>query len=319
MIALGPADRGFVTRTDDAGQTTLVFGNGRRGARLPTGIENVKAIYRSGIGKSGNVKAAQISQLLSRPLGVKGVNNPLEAAGGADPETRDQARKNAPLAVMALDRLVGTRDYADFARTFAGIAKASSARILSGSEGVYVTVAGVEDIPIPPSSDLYRNLLAALRTYGDPSLPVRVQSRELLMIVLSARIAIHSDYLWEDVVDRVRAALSERYSFERQELGQSVVLSEVIATIQSQRGVTYVDVDALGAVSQLTPDGELRAPQDVAVAAKAVIDAAAQTGRPDRFIRVKGIRLVGQAVLPAQIAFIVPTLPDALILNRIES
>ncbi len=315
MVALGPADRGFITRTDDDSNTSVVFGNGVHGTRVPTGVANVTAIYRNGIGKAGNVKAGQITNLLSRPLGVKGVNNPIEASGGADKETRDQARKNAPLAVMALDRLVGVQDYADFSRTFAGIAKAQSAKIRSA---VYVTIAGIDDIDIPKSSDLYRNLIAALRTYGDASLPVQVDLRELLMLVLSARIAIDPDYRWEDVVDRVRGYLLDRYSFERRELAGPVVLSGVVASIQSQRGVRYVDVDALGAVSQLNEDGELRSPQDIAAALKKVVDDAAVKGRPKNMVPVLGIRAIGDTVLPAQLAFFVPTLPESLILNQIE-
>jgi hypothetical protein len=315
MVALGPGDRGFVTRTDDDSNTSIVFGNGQYGARVPTGVANVTAVYRNGIGRAGNVKAGQITNLLSRPLGVKGVNNPIEAAGGADKETRDQARKNAPLAVKALDRLVGVQDYADFSRTFAGIAKAQSA--MMGST-IYVTIAGVDDIDIPKSSDLYRNLIAALRTYGDASVPVQVDLRELLMLVLSARLAIDPNYRWEDVVDRVRTYLLNRYSFERQELGQPVVLSEVIATIQSQRGVRYVDVDALGAVSQLNDDGELRSPQQIADALKEVIDNATAKGRPNNAVLVRGIRSGKNAVLPAQLAFFVPALPESLILNQVE-
>ncbi|MGH6838263.1 MAG: putative baseplate assembly protein [Methylocella sp.] len=319
MLAMGPATRGFITTTSDDVVTSVVFGNGVNGARLPTGINNVTAIYRSGIGKPGNVKAGQISQLLSRPLGVKGVNNPIEAAGGADRETRDHTRKNAPLAVMALDRLVSTRDYADFTRTFAGIGKAASARLAAGGgEGVYVTIAGIDDIPIPTTSDLYANLVDALRTYGDPSLPVRVDSRELLMLVLSARIYPDPDYLWEDMVDRVRVKLLDRYSFDTQELGHSVVLSEIIALIQGQRGVKYVDVEALGAVSQLTFSGQLRAPQEISAAAKKVIGDATAKGRPNPFVEVKGIRVEKHEVLPAQIAFFIPTLPETLLLNRIE-
>lgn len=319
MVAMGPTDRGFVTTTSDDAITSVVFGNGVNGARLPTGVNNVTAIYRSGIGKPGNVKAGQISQLLSRPLGVKGVNNPIEAAGGADRETRDQARKNAPLAVMALDRLVSTRDYADFTRTFAGIGKAASARLFAGGgEGVYVTIAGVDDISIPTTSDLYANLIAALRTYGDPALPVRVDSRELLMLVLSARIFPDPDYLWEDVVDRVRAKLLDRYSFENQELGQSVALSEIIALIQAQRGVKYVDVEALGSVAQRTSSGELRSPQEISNAAKKVFDTATAKGRPKSYVEVKSIRLDKDSVLPAQIAFFIPTLAETLLLNRIE-
>ena len=53
-------------------------------------------------GKAGNARAQQISQLSTRPLGVKEVINPLRASGGADPESRDQVRCNAPIAVTAV-------------------------------------------------------------------------------------------------------------------------------------------------------------------------------------------------------------------------
>ena len=92
IIDLGPRDRGYITRTDDEDQTTLVFGDGKFGARLPTDVDNVKAVYRTGIGKPGNAKAQQISAPVTRPLGVKSVINPLPATGGADREDRDQAR-----------------------------------------------------------------------------------------------------------------------------------------------------------------------------------------------------------------------------------
>src|SRR5260370_5949273 len=129
LAGLGSTDREFITQTDNNDKTAVIFVNGAKGARPPTGIENVKAMYRTGIGKPGNVNARQISLLATRPLGVKSVINPLPATGGADRERIDQARRNVPLAVLALYRLVSVQDYADFARTFAGIGKASAARL----------------------------------------------------------------------------------------------------------------------------------------------------------------------------------------------
>ena len=38
---------------------------------------------------------------------------------------------------------------------------------------VHITIAGADDIPIDPESDLYRNLVEALRRFGDASMPVR--------------------------------------------------------------------------------------------------------------------------------------------------
>jgi hypothetical protein len=83
LAGLGRTDRRYTLRTDDDGKTSVVFGDGVRGARLPTGRENITASYRNGIGKPGNVGANRISLLASRPLGVKGVINPIRASGGA--------------------------------------------------------------------------------------------------------------------------------------------------------------------------------------------------------------------------------------------
>jgi len=248
---LEQSDRAFITRNDNDGNTQITFGDGYRGLRLPTGIENVRAKYRSGIGKGGNVKAEQISLLASRPLGVKNVINPLAATGGADPESRDQARRNAPLAVMALDRLVSVQDYEDFTRTFAGIGKASVAQLSDGRRQViHLTIAGEADIPIAPTSDLYRNLLLALRTYGSPNRWVQVAVRDLMLLLIAVKVRILPDYRWEFVAPAIRTALLDTFSFERRALGQAVRSSEVIAAIHRVPGVDYVDLDVLESIAE---------------------------------------------------------------------
>ncbi|MBD2261434.1 putative baseplate assembly protein [Pseudanabaena sp. FACHB-2040] len=244
-------DHGFITRTDDDDKTTVVFGDGVQGARLPSGSENVKAVYRDGIGQVGNVKAEQIKLLATRPLGVKGVINPLPATGGANRETLLQAKRNAPMAVMALDRLVSVQDYADFVRTFAGIAKADAQALSNGRrELIHLTIAGADNIPIEKNSDLYRNLWRALRRFGDPYQPLQIDLRELMILLISVRVRILPDYLWEPVKVAIEAALFDYFSFERRDLGQDVLMSEVISTIHQVPGVDYVDVDILDSVSE---------------------------------------------------------------------
>ena len=50
------------------GTTLSFFGfcAGEHGARLPTGTENIEAVYRTGLGAAGNVEPGQISQLATR-------------------------------------------------------------------------------------------------------------------------------------------------------------------------------------------------------------------------------------------------------------
>lgn len=320
LAGLGPTDRRFFTQTADDGTTRVVFGNGREGARLPTGIENVRAVYRSGIGAGGNVKAGQISLLSTRPLGTKEVLNPLAASGGADKETRDQARANVPLAVMALDRLVSVQDYEDFARVFGGVGKARAAELSEGRRQlVHLTIAGRDDIPIEPSSMLYRSLTEALRRYGDPDQAFRVDVRELLLLVLSARVRIHPDHLWDKVEPRVRAALLDAFSFDRRELGEDALLSVAISTMQGVVGVEWVDVDAFGGVPERVPSlgGRRRLePGEIAEAVRQIVIRDTAEGPAPR-VRVNLAGLENGSLRPAQIAYLSPLVPATLILNEV--
>ena len=157
-------DRVFVTQTGDDGSTTVEFGDGVTGARPATGSENITAIYRKGMGAAGNVDAGKITLLPVRPLGVRGVINPLPASGATDPEQRDDIRRNAALTILTLDRIVSLQDYEDFARAFAGIAKALATWSWIGqTRGVFVTVAGPTAPQLADTGQTYINLLAAMR------------------------------------------------------------------------------------------------------------------------------------------------------------
>jgi predicted phage baseplate assembly protein len=324
LAGLEPRDRKFTTKTDDDDKTTVIFGNGEEGARLPTGILNVNAVYRKGIGKGGNVKAGQVSLLQTRPLGVKEVINPLRASGGADKEDRDQARENAPLAVMALDRLVSFSDYADFARTFAGIAKASGKRLSNQTRQlVHLTIAGLDDVPIDPEGDLQRNLLAALRDLGDTSVAVKIDSRELIILVLAANIRLEVDYLWDPVAAAVRDALVSKFGFRKRALGQAALLCEIIGCIQSVPGIAYVDVDAFGGVPEKITDSSgvhrLQTLDELAAAVQDIVTPpAGPAAGPSQAVSAGLASYEGKNLSPAQLAVFTPAVQDTIVLNQIK-
>jgi hypothetical protein len=240
------ADRVFVTRTGDDGRTTVQFGDGAGGARPPSGQHNVRAQYRRGIGLAGNVRAGQLSLLMSKPAGLKAVTNPVPASGAADPEQLADARENAPLTVLTLDRVVSLLDYQHFARAFGGIAKALATWTWDGRErGVFVTVAGPDGALVPAGSALHHNLVAGLRAAGDPNVALRVQSYRAATFALGVRLTIDPDHVIDRVRTEVETALRAAFSFAARSFAQVVVLSEVIAVIQSVPGVLAVDVDRL--------------------------------------------------------------------------
>jgi len=242
----GPDERIYITRRDDDGKTTVIFGDGITGARLPTGQENVKAKYRKGIGVSGAVKAKQLSQLVSRPLGVKSAVNPMPAIDAADPEQLADARRNAPLTILTLDRIVSLLDYEDFARAYTGVEKALATWTWQGQKRtIFITVAGAGGAAIKTGSELYKNLLDAIRKAGDPRVTVTLATYVPQFFRLSANLKIDPDYITDKVLSAVGSSLQDAFSFAARGFGQAVHYSEVVAVIQAVAGVIAVDVDTL--------------------------------------------------------------------------
>lgn len=246
LFGRGPLDRVYVTRTADDGKVTVQFGDGRAGARLPSGQDNVRAIYRKGIGRGGLVRAGQVSMLVGAPLGVKSVINPLPAEGAADPEGLDAARMNAPIPVLTLDRAVSLRDYEDFARGFAGVAKALASWSWDGqTRRVFITVAGPEGAEIAADSTLHQNLVAALGGAGDPFVSFAVTSYRPALFRIGLKVKVDPDRLPGDVLPAVEGALRSHFDFDHRAFGQPVAMSEVIAVAQAVPGAVAIDLDRL--------------------------------------------------------------------------
>jgi hypothetical protein len=246
LYGTAPTDRVYTLRQDDDGTTTVAFGDGVNGARLPSGQNNVRFSYRKGIGVAGNLRNGQLTTLLTRPLGVKAATNPTPATGGQDPETLDDARGNAPLRVLTLDRAVSIDDYADYSRAFAGIAKSYAIWIDDPrARGVYITVGGPDGEQFPATSTTLADLIAALRNYGDALLPLSVQSYTNATFTLQATLKVDPAYDNDAVIAAVTSALRAAYSFDARDFGQSVTIDEVYAVMQNVAGVIAVDISQL--------------------------------------------------------------------------
>jgi uncharacterized phage protein gp47/JayE len=239
LYGAAPTDRVYALTRDKSGATVVQFGDGATyGARLPTGTENVTAVYRRGIGSAGLVAPDQLSMLVTRPPGVRDVTNPLAANGADDPETVAQSRVNAPIAVRTLDRIVTLEDYSDFVRASAGIAKARVDNTWRGPQRVIiVTVAGPAGAPVVEDSPQSDALMTEMQGAAQADYPVALKSYRPRSFSVSASLVTNPDYVADVVPAAVRAALWTAFSFEAREFGQPVFHSEVIAAIQRVPGV----------------------------------------------------------------------------------
>ena len=237
-------DKVYITRIDDDAKATVQFGDGKMGARVPTGQVNITTEYRAGIGLDGEVAAGTLTLLKSKPYGVKSVINPIKADGAEDPETLDTARDNAPLTVRTLDRVVSLPDYEDFSAAFAGIGKATAVELWTGAEElVHITV--LDPTGGEVMEDQLNKLRKAISGLRDPNRRFIVQSGETGTFHLAAEVIMDPAYVWEDVQAALTSVLLEAFSYDARSFGQPVSKAEVLERMHTVAGVVAVDVNVL--------------------------------------------------------------------------
>jgi hypothetical protein len=125
FFGFGPQDEVYIVRQNDQQETTLTFGDGQTGARIPTGINNVTATYRFGAG-AAKPPAGTIGQLAKPVTGLQRVVNPVAAGGGKDSDQPDEIRANAPSSALLLGRAISLPDFEALAREFGGVINAKA-------------------------------------------------------------------------------------------------------------------------------------------------------------------------------------------------
>lgn len=242
LFGHGPTERVFTLRDNDDGKTEVGFGDGRTGARLPSGAGNVVARYRTGAGLAGQMRAGQLTTLLERPVGVRAVTNALPSDGGADPETLATARSAAPATVRTFGRAIALQDFEDVARQ-TGIAFAARAswEWIGLEQAVQLTVAGAGGARL--SAAAMAQLFAALGTARDPNHLLILGNLWRVPVVVSARLLRDPAFDGDAVAAAAAAAMIDFFAFETQPMGRALHLSQLVAVLQGAAGVIAVDVD----------------------------------------------------------------------------
>jgi hypothetical protein len=254
--------RAYTVTQDDAGQTTVAFGDGAFGARPPSGKDNIRARYRKGLGTSGNVAADAIAQIIDGAPGLQRVTNPLPSFGGADPEGVDQIRTHAPASLRTFGRAVSAADYAALALSYPGVAKAGAAWLLRDPDTlaalprpyIRLVVATADRVPLAQQATFARALRQFLNARRDPNVPLRLGDFTPVYIDVAVAVDVEDRSPREATLAGVRAALGPAtdpggapgfFAFERLGFGQSIHLSAVYAVIQAVPGVRGALVQTL--------------------------------------------------------------------------
>jgi len=235
-----PTDFHYTVRMTEDATLKISFGDGKRGRRLPTGGNNVRILFRKGVGLPGNVAAGSIVKAVKPHRLVDKVRQPLSATGGNDMEGVESLRENAPATLLALERAVSLGDFSYLALSQSSVWQA---RTFLRPTGLGRNQK-VEVVVVPAGGGglgtLGATLTRFLLNHSIPGIEVTVLPYEEVRFSLDVILTVDAvQYIPEDGVKEVEKTLREAFSLQKRGLGQDLFLSEAYAVIEAVVGVAH--------------------------------------------------------------------------------
>lgn len=238
--------RHFQTETDGLGKTSVIFGDGIRGA-VPCNGNEIEVSYLETLGGAGNIGANLITETLTSVYqdGSQislAVTNPVPATGGCDQESLAHARKQAPAEVRSLWKAVTRDDYKALAEGFPGVAKA---KVLDANNCENIRYYQVNLVVAPngggrPSPLLMEDLAQYLERRKVITVEINIFAPIYRAINIDAEIFAYKHEDLELVRSRVEQTLADFFAFERMTFGATIHFSDVMAALDGVRGVSHV-------------------------------------------------------------------------------
>lgn len=244
LIDYSASDPVFLVNTDSEGITYITFGDNVSGRIPPSGSE-IYASYRVGGGDIGNVSTNTLTYIVTNVQAGLSVNNQSAAVGGADEESTDSIRINAPASLKALNRAVSLLDYASLALQVSGIAKAIAVANVYSSVTVYVGLFGDRGVDGSLNPTTIFNTIAnrLLEYYVDkcpPNVSITIQPPNYAEVDITVDITISPEYRNASVKAQVENALKELLNFDNVVFGDVIRLSDILEATTNINGVLQV-------------------------------------------------------------------------------
>ena len=243
----------FIFRFDEAQNAFVIFGDGVNG-KVPPANDAIQATYRVDGGSEGN--RAGVGSITSHDVlsGVTSVYNPNQPSGGTDPETVQEAKKNGPRSLRALDRCVTLDDYESMALLTPG-GGVKAARAVTGESpldvDLYISMGGTNPVPNGswyPAIQAGFGVIGAVGRFINDKKPaptrLSVFPPTVVNPYIQAIVYVHTNMLRQTVELQVDLALQVLFNTITDEFGEDVPLSSITQVIENTQGVNYVDITA---------------------------------------------------------------------------
>lgn len=270
-------------------EVSVRFGDGISG-EIPTKESGIKAVYISGGGAVGNVAAGTLTQwnLIqgTEETTIRNsitVRNALAATGGADPETNDSIRYNAPRSLRALNRAVTLSDFSALALSVDGIAKANATAGSRSAVSVYIaptnqnsdsTTPGVDqDGGATPQMEIYKTLvtdyLADRKQIGTT---VTVLEPNYSDVYVQIKLSYLPQYNAGAVSKAVQKAILDDFSYDNLDFEDVITPEEIEFKVRQVDGVSSAKITGLYRVGGNGRNSLLGDPYEIFVFSQANIE-----------------------------------------------
>ena len=250
-----PDEEIYIVREDAEDNSWVQFGDGKTGARLPSGIKNVVAKYRTGTGAFGAQKEKTKVQAGGKLDGLDKIQMPDVAAGGSLPEDGENAREAAPGKIQSLGRLVSLKDFESETIAMSGVTKVSAAWKLINHIPEVVIIVLMDTGRDAELAAVQETLDGYNKSRGPNRFPVSALKGLRQHVAIHATFGYDSTYLEEDVRHAVEKALGTNsgepnaeddqtglFSLRRRGFGQSEYATSIAGIIQQVEGVVWAQV-----------------------------------------------------------------------------
>jgi hypothetical protein len=262
----------LTVETEYDGTAFLRFGDDEHGQRPLTDTHFI-ADYRVGNGVAGNVGREALAHAVTNAT-ITSVSNPLPAAGGVEPESGDEVRRDAPYAFQVQERAVTEPDYAEVTERSREVQQAAATFRWTGSwHTVFVTADRFGGRAVDDGFET--RLRSWLEKYRMAGYDLEVDAPVFVPLEIGLYVCVLPGHFRSDVATQVTTVLSDSvlpdgrlglFHPDNLTFGQPVYLSAVLAAVHSVTGVQSVDVTAFqrqrqpqtsGLVSGVLPMGRL--------------------------------------------------------------
>jgi hypothetical protein len=260
LYASQPNDQVYILREDTAGNTWVQFGDGVTGARLPSGVGNVTATYRTGNAANGSRQSGAKAQANQSLPTLKQLDLYNQVTGGTADEDAGHVRVSAPRSVEELGRIVSLADFEAEALGLPGVEKALAEWDTQGGVPLLaLSVLMSDDTPAQLDS-VQSAMTQANADRGANRFAVIAVEASLEYVYLSLTIGLAKGYQPGPVSAAVRVALGAiptdgspppaggLFSLDRRGLGAEEYASRIEGAAQNVEGVRWVQATAFGSL-----------------------------------------------------------------------